>query len=120
MPEDPKQTTIHVGSMNHSSIITGDIKGNVTLNLSGNTTEIDTAQLAAELAQLRKVLKERAETGDHDIAIAEVAKAEQAANTNNLPQTMEHLKAAGKWVFDIASQISIPVAIAALRKALGL
>jgi hypothetical protein len=95
---------------------------NITFTQIGNQIEelVDLSELADELSRLRQAMKKEAVEAEHDIAVSEVAKAEQAAKAENTPKVAEHLKAAGKWALDIAVKLSIPVAIEALKKSLGM
>lgn len=80
---------------------------------------VDLSKLADELSELRQAMKKEAVEAEQDIAVSEVAKAEQAAKAKNASKVAEHLKAAGKWALDVAIKISMPVAIEALKKSLG-
>jgi len=81
---------------------------------------IPLAKLAEELALLRDELKKRAVDSDHDIAIGEVAQAQQAASNKEGTGALEHLKRAGHWVLDVAKDIGVGVATTAIKAALGL
>jgi small GTP-binding protein len=82
--------------------------------------EIDLSELSKELAKLRSTLKEEATEPEHDMSIGAIASAESSAKENNGPKALEDLKKAGTWALDKASKIGVPVAIAALKAALGL
>jgi len=83
-------------------------------------SQIDLAQLVNELSTLRSKLKEEATEPEHDSAIGEVASAEISAKEGDGPTTLEHLAKAGKWVLAVAKKIGVPIAVAALKAALGL
>lgn len=83
-----------------------------------NIQQIDLSDLAAELGRLRLALRERGAGAEHDIAMGEVAKAEQAANEGNRDGALRHLKQAGRWALDVATQIGVPVATEALKSVL--
>ena len=85
-----------------------------------NKDEIDLSELSKELAELRSTLKEEATEPEHDMSIGAIASAESSAKEGNGPKALEDLKNAGKWALDKASKIGVPVAIAALKAALGL
>jgi hypothetical protein len=83
--------------------------------------DIDIAKLADDLSKLRGAMrKEATDDPEQDVAIGEVAAAEAAAKRNDGPTALQRLKAAGKWALDVATKIGTPVAIAALKAALGL
>lgn len=81
---------------------------------------VDFAELASQLNKLRQALKEEAQADVHDIAIGKVAEAEQAAKAGDDSKVAEYLKAAGQWALDVALKIGVPVAVDALKKALGI
>jgi len=81
---------------------------------------VDLIQLADELAKLRQAMKKEATEAEHDIAVGEVTKAEQAAKKKDAPKVAEYLKSAGKWALDIAAKIGVPLAIEALKQATGI
>ena len=82
--------------------------------------EIDLSALTKELAELRSKLKEEATEPEHDKSIGAIAAAESSAKEGKGPKTLEYLSKAGTWAFDKATKISVPVATAALKAALGL
>jgi hypothetical protein len=81
---------------------------------------IDLKSLSADLLTLRKQLRELDQDGSHDIEIGAVAAAEKAAAAGDPPEVLNHLKAAGKWAFEMATKVGTSVAAAALKTALGL
>jgi hypothetical protein len=85
-----------------------------------NKDKIDLSALSKELAELRSTLKEEATEPEHDMSIGAIASAERSAKEGNGPKALEYLKNAGVWAFDKATKISVPVATAALKAALGL
>jgi hypothetical protein len=95
----------------------------MTFNQMGSQIEksVDLTQLANELSQLRQeMMKAAKDDAEHIIAIGDVAKAEQAAKAKDSAKVAESLKSAGQWTLDIASKIAIPVAIEALKIAIGI
>jgi hypothetical protein len=84
---------------------------------SGN---IDIAQLARELTELRNSLSKEASKPEQYMALGEVAAAEKAAIEGNGAKALEHLKQAGSWVWDVATKIGVGVATAAAKTALGI
>jgi hypothetical protein len=83
-------------------------------------TTLDLSKLANELSTLRGAMKKEAQDDEHDIAIGRVAEAEQAAKAGDDSKVAEYLKAAGQWALDVALKIGVPVAVDALKKALGI
>jgi hypothetical protein len=81
---------------------------------------VDLDKLSEELAQLRAAMRREATDGIHDMATAEVAKAEEAAREKDGPQILEHLRAAGRWALDVAMKYGLPVAVELIKKAVGL
>jgi len=82
--------------------------------------DINFAVLAPELARVRAAMRSEAKTAAHDIAIAEIAKAEEAANNGNAKGVVEHLKSAGKWALETATKIGTEVAAKTIEKYTGL
>lgn len=80
---------------------------------------IDFDRLATELPLLIKALKEKATKTDDFIIVGAVAEAQKAAEENDHPGVMEHLKKAGKWALDAATSIGTSVAADAISKAMG-
>jgi len=76
-------------------------------------------ELAKELTKLREELGKQAKEPEQFEAAAAVAKAKNAAAKGEVSTAFEHLKEAGKWALDVAKSIGIPVAIEALKKAIG-
>ena len=81
---------------------------------------MDLAALAGELATLRQAMKREATEPEHDAAVGEVAKAEQAAKAQDSSKVAESLKAAGKWALDAATKVGTTLAAEALKESLGL
>ena len=82
-------------------------------------TSVDLSQLAAELSRLRQEMKKESVEPEQDIAVSEIAKAEQFAKSGDGSKTLEHLKSAGKWALDIATKIGTSLAVEALKKSMG-
>ena len=94
----------------------------MTFNQIGTQLEksVDLLGLANELSILRKAMMKEATEAEHSIAVGDVAKAEQAAKSKDATKVAEYLKSAGNWALDIASQIGVPIAIEALKRAIGI
>ncbi len=83
----------------------------------------DMAKLAAELSQLRLALAPLAHDAEHYAAMGAVASAEIAAKEGKSSTIGQALSAAGKggrWAFDVATEIGVHLAAAALKPYLGL
>ena len=83
-------------------------------------SRVDLDALSKEFERLRTAMKAEGATGEHDVAVAEIAKAQHAAENKDGPRALEHLKAAGKWAFDVSTKIGTALATAALKAALGI
>jgi hypothetical protein len=82
--------------------------------------ETDLPQLAEQLATLRAAMKKKAVTAEEDSAVGVVANAETAARQNDGKTAMEHMSKVGKWTLDVATKIGVPIAVAAIKKSMGL
>ncbi len=80
----------------------------------------DLKNLAKELAALRAELGKQAKEPEEFEAAAAIAKAEAAAEKGDGTTVFQYLKNAGKWAFDVAKSIGVPVAVEALKKAIGI
>jgi hypothetical protein len=95
-------------------------------NMSFNQIWINSAQnidldiLAAELASLGARLKEEAKEPEQYTAIGNVMSAEKEARQGNGAKMLEYLSKTGQWVLEMAKSIGVPVAIEALKRAMGL
>lgn len=107
--------------------ITGGQQGSVGDNAEASNNTFnqwneaggDLVGLAKELATLRAELGRQAKEPEHFESAASIAKAEAAAEKGDGPTVFGHLKNAGKWALDVAKSIGVPVAIEALKKAVG-
>ena len=89
--------------------------------IGGNIEKrMDLSELAGELATLRRAMKGGATEPEHDAAVGEIAKAEQAAKAQDSSKVAESLKAAGKWALDAATKIGTTLASEALKESLGM
>lgn len=80
---------------------------------------VDLSQLADELGRLRIEMKKEAIEPEQDIAVSEIAQAEQAAKMGDGSKTIQHIKSAGKWALDVATKIGSNVAVEVIKKSLG-
>ena len=111
----PKGVNVGVGS--HA---TGTVHGLQQLWNEHGQGEIDLPALAGDLSRLRSSLRSEATEPEHDVALAEVAKAEVAAKAGDGPGALEHLRGSGKWALDVATRIGAAVAAAAIAVATGI
>jgi hypothetical protein len=82
---------------------------------------IDLPGLAQELAKVRSEMRRTAEGGpEQDLALAEVAKAEISAKSDDGPTVMQHLRKAGMWALDAAKSVGAELAATVIAKAMGL
>ena len=83
-------------------------------------SDIQLSELVPELGKLRAEMRACASDVNHDIAIAEVAKAEDAGKNGDTKGLIEHLKSAGGWAAEIATKVGVSVASKAIQEAIGL
>jgi hypothetical protein len=92
-----------------------------TFNQQNNLpADLDFAQLAEELTRLKAALKNEAEKPEEFTAIAEVAKAEEAAKDKDGNKITKHLKSAGKFALDTAQKIGVSLAAEVIQKQMGM
>jgi len=80
---------------------------------------IDMTALAAELARLRVEARKDAVEPEHDMAVSDIAQAEQAAKEGQPSKVVQHLKSAGTWALDVATKIGTSVAVEAIKRSMG-
>lgn len=95
-----------------------DMVFNQTWNKVENSVDLN--RLAEELGRLHKALEQQATEPDQKLAAGAIAAAEQSARQKDGPKALQYLKMGGKWALDIASQIGVDVAKAAITAALGI
>jgi hypothetical protein len=100
----------------------GDHFGDVQMvqGTSNNLTDVEISGLAMDLPVLRREMKAKAVEPEHDVAVGEIAKAEDAVAKRDMPRAMQHLSAAGKWALSVAEKVGTQLAVLALKKAMGL
>jgi hypothetical protein len=82
--------------------------------------EIDLNQLAQELRKVRDKGRAAASgSPEEDMALAELANAEVAAQQGDGPRALSHLARAGQWALRIAVAVGVPVAVKAIQTAIG-
>jgi hypothetical protein len=95
--------------------------GQISFNMSeGEPSDSSMAALLDELAKLRLEMRRQAATSEDDRSIVAVGDAISSAEEGDTPQTLEHLRRAGKWALAIATSIGTGVAAAAIKTALGI
>ncbi len=77
-------------------------------------------QLAHDLGQLQSALRSQAKEPEHEIAIGAIAAAEAAAKHGDGAKTLEYLKKAGSWAFDVATKIGTDIGAAAMKSSMGM
>jgi hypothetical protein len=111
-----------VGSMGHGNTISNIDMGQTAVSIS----DLDADLLARQLAELRTELRMRATGPDQDLAIANIASAQLAAEKGDAREAMRNLTHLGKntkvvaWIIDTATAIGVPLVITALRAAFHL
>lgn len=80
---------------------------------------VDFSVLQSELSVLREAMRKEASEVEHDLSIAEVASAEQAAKKQDGPSVLKHLGQAGKWALDIAGKVGVNLTTELLKRSLG-
>jgi hypothetical protein len=84
------------------------------------SSDVNLQELAQELRKVREKGRTLASgTPEDDLALAEVANAELAAQQDDGAKAMSHLARAGQWALDIAKQVGVPIAIKALESAMS-
>lgn len=100
----------------------GATASNMTLQQVWNQMQasVTVEELAKELSVLRTAMRSEASEPEHEISIGAVAAAEAAAKAGDGPKTLEYLKKAGTWAFDVATKIGVNIASSVLKGTLGL
>ena len=75
----------------------------------------DLGVLADDLEKLRRAMHEESSGPAHDIATGAVAAAD-----GDEEKLLRALRSAGKWAFETATKIALPVATEAVKRPLGL
>jgi hypothetical protein len=79
---------------------------------------MDVTKLAEELSTLRQQMRKVALEPAQDIAISEIARAEQSVKAGDGSKTVAYLKSAGKWALDVATKIGTSLAAEAIKKSM--
>lgn len=80
----------------------------------------DLTVLANELGKLKAEMQKTAAKTEQFESLLAVSAAEDAAMGGDIATVMEKLRATGSWVLDTATKIGVPVAVEAIKKAVGL
>jgi hypothetical protein len=81
---------------------------------------INMLELATQLDELIRRLKDTANDREQYAVLAEVIRAASAAEENNPENVLKHLRRAGPLALDVANSIGAPLAVVVLEKVLGL
>jgi hypothetical protein len=96
------------------------VGGGIQSTYHQSQQSLDLNALVKDLEHLRRKLKTQSSAPEHDIAIGQVAMAEEAARKGDEAGALSALKSAGIWVLGVAEKIGVNVASQALRVSLGL
>lgn len=109
------------GNVTGSTVFAGDVRGGIknTYRSQNLEEQIDYVLLAEQLTKLREALKKEPETEAKDIAIGKITEAKLAADNEDIPSVLRHLKGAGQIALDVAQKIGVSIAIEFLKKAIG-
>lgn len=86
----------------------------------GEVTQVDLANLIAELQALRAAMRTKASTTEEDQAVVAVGQAITAAQEGDASNLSKYLKKAGNWAMGLATSIGAELAAAAIRSTIGL
>ena len=87
----------------------------VSLNSSS-----DLSKLAEELTLLLAGMKNQPDAIDHFEELTVVKQAQEAAQQQDKPKLLEHLKSAGQWTFKVATDIGVNLAAEVIKKTMGM
>lgn len=93
---------------------------NISFTQAWADSAVNLLALKEELGRLRTAMRKEANEPSHDLAVAEIASAELAANTGDGPRALEHLAKAGRWALDIAVAIGAALAAEMIKNAAGI
>jgi hypothetical protein len=81
---------------------------------------VDLPEVASQLSSLRVELLKLAHDPEQYADIGAISSAEVEAKQGNGSKALEYLSKAGKWTFDVATEIGTTLAAEMLKKALGI
>lgn len=96
------------------------VSGSAFIHSDAKEDSGDIGKLFEELGLLRKAMKDAATEPEHDVAVAEVAKAELAAKEGDHATAVQHLTRAGKWALGLATAIGASLVSSVLKSELDL
>jgi hypothetical protein len=105
------------GNASFGAVVHGD-RNTVTGRTSMVVSTIDLRSLAADLQRLQSAMAAQARGGEQRQSADDVEKAASAAASGDRADAFTHLKAAGRWAFDIATKVGAEVAATALKELL--
>ncbi|VTU22424.1 hypothetical protein SRS16CHR_03048 [Variovorax sp. SRS16] len=112
MPNNVYNTTAQsIGMIGENAVASGFQIGN-----SG----AETKTLLNELEMLRATLSKMACTPEHEVAVGQVALAQDAAKEGNWKSAVDYLRKSGSWVADVATKIGVSVVADMIKKTTGL
>ena len=88
--------------------------------IAQNGAQVDVTQLERELTILMTELRTQANTPQHFTALAEVSSAELAVKGGDGNKATAHLRKAGKWVLDVATELGCGLVAETIKATLGL
>jgi len=95
---------------------------NATFNQQTNSLpeNTDYAVLATELKKLTDFLSAEAKTEEQQAAVTSITQAQLAAEQKDGNSLLHYVKEGGKWVFDTAVKIGVPVLSAIVKEQIGM
>jgi hypothetical protein len=97
----------------------GSTAHHISFTQTWKESNVDLPALKEELATLRAAMRKEAIEPAHDMAVAEIASAEMAAEKGDGPSVLEHLAKAGRWALGVAIAIGAALAAEVIKKAIG-
>lgn len=116
LPLDNSSATFNVRVESSSGFVIGNHNNLQDVIFNQGLSQQDMIKLADELSTLRAEMKSKSQTPEEDIAIASIASAEIAARKGDKTNVLENLKNAGKWAFDVATNIGVSIAAKAIEQ----
>ncbi len=123
VPEPVVSQTFHshfYGEVGNVATGSHHVEQHTTFNQLWRQANIDLLQLSKELPTLRSALISEAKEPDHYEAISAVRSAEIEAEKKDGPKALGYLSKVGRWGLDVATKIGTPIAVEAIKHALGM
>ena len=103
------------------NVVFGDVHGDVTNYQSGGQVDFEiSSELLVEFDRLLSELKARAQSAEQYASLANVAQAKEAMASGDKPNAIRLLKSAGRWILDVAKELSAEVAASVIAKIMGI